>query len=428
MRYSRDSQWVLIAASSSAAKLFDRNGSQVREFAKGDMYIRDLRHTNGHVSALTGADWLPHDPDRFLTASEDGTLRVWHIGYRMRSETVLPVRTGGTGGRIAVTAMAFARERGEWLATASANGALQLWAAQRLQSAAQPTQVVPHAHTAGEPISALAFDPSNESRFVSRSCDGTVRLWDVRKCASPVIVYDSLPTIHAETGVCFAPDGHCIVTGGATGLHALHPHDAAPQQRTLISTPAAVVAVAWNRRTDQLLAGRTDGAISVHFRDTGTGGALLMRQSGASGRITGEAEITAGELHNTGTGTNRAPSKRRIDRIRADPVRTHRPELPVMGPGQGGRIGSSVTQSIMRTVLKDTSRDVDPREALLAYAERAAKHPKWVATAYQDTQPDPQLDARLLEKEAAAEEERRRRIEDAERLKQERDRAASRFS
>ena len=46
--------------------------------------------------------------------------------------------------------------------------------------------------------------------------------------------------------------------------------------------------------------------------------------------------------------------------------------MPVSGPGKGGKLGTSLTQHIMRSVIKDTMRDEDPREAILRHAEAAA--------------------------------------------------------
>ena len=158
-----------------------------------------------------------------------------------------------------------------------------------------------------------------------------------------------------------------------------------------------------------------------------------MKQSAAAARVDGETDISSeGFYSSQGTGiydvSTRAPSKRKLDKIRSDPVKTHRPELPSYGPGQGGKIGSNVTQTIMRSVLKDTSRDVDPRAALLSYAEQAAKNPKFVATAYQETQPEPVFDASLLDKEVAIEEEKRRKLDEVERLKAEKERINNRFN
>jgi hypothetical protein len=104
-------------------------------------------------------------------------------------------------------------------------------------------------------------------------------------------------------------------------------------------------------------------------------------------------------------------SKRKRDKERQDPRKSRRPELPVTGPGRGGRVGASATQHIVQNLVRDTTRDVDvsrcvslrgynfpqlfgalmtmladqiffcfflqPREALLKYADAAEKDPQW---------------------------------------------------
>ena len=418
-----------MAASSSCAKLFDRNGSQVREFGKGDPYIRDLKHTTGHVSSITTALWLPHDTDRFLTASEDGTLRIWHMGYRQKSENVVVVKSivAGTGGRSAVTSAEFSDE---FLLTGSADGSIKLWDAKSLSSkSALPIGTVSKAHLAGETISSLAFSTASNS-FASRSTDGTVKLWDRRNLSGPVRIYEDLPTIHAETSVIFAKD--LILTGTSEGIVILDPNDNGI--RRTVKSSSSIATLAYNKRTEQFLAGSANGSIQVFYEpESGNKkGVLLMRQSASSARVDGEADIVVGAVY-TSKGSNsdglneRAPSKRKLDKIRSDPIKSHKPEIPSFGPGQGGRIGSNVTQTIMKSVLKDTSRDVDPRAALLSYAEKAAKNPKFVSIAYQETQPDPMLDSSLLDREVAVEEEKKRKLEEVERLKAEKEKISSRF-
>jgi len=43
------------------AKLYDRNGLTLGEFMRGDMYIRDMKNTKGHVTGLTCGQWHPSD-------------------------------------------------------------------------------------------------------------------------------------------------------------------------------------------------------------------------------------------------------------------------------------------------------------------------------------------------------------------------------
>jgi hypothetical protein len=90
----------------------------------------------------------------------------------------------------------------------------------------------------------------------------------------------------------------------------------------------------------------------------------------------------------TGLVTDRS-LKRRAEKTRADPVKSRCPELPVVGHGRGGRVGSSLTAHLMKTLIKDTTREEDPREALLRHARAAEANPIWVGPAYQHTQPRP---------------------------------------
>lgn len=51
--------------------------------------------------------------------------------------------------------------------------------------------------------------------------------------------------------------------------------------------------------------------------------------------------------------------KRKADRDRMDPRKSRRPELPVTGPGRGGRVGASATQHVVQNLVRDTTRDED---------------------------------------------------------------------
>ena len=53
--------------------------------------------------------------------------------------------------------------------------------------------------------------------------------------------------------------------------------------------------------------------------------------------------------------------KRKREKDRMDPRKSRRPELPVNGPGKGGRVGASATQHIVQNLFRDTTRDQDVR-------------------------------------------------------------------
>jgi hypothetical protein len=50
-----------------------------------------------------------------------------------------------------------------------------------------------------------------------------------------------------------------------------------------------------------------------------------------------------------------------------DPRKSKRPELPVTGPGRGGRVGASATQHVVQNLVRDTTRDDDVRATCLFF-------------------------------------------------------------
>jgi WD repeat-containing protein 70 len=59
-------------------------------------------------------------------------------------------------------------------------------------------------------------------------------------------------------------------------------------------------------------------------------------------------------------------TKRKREKDRMDPRKSRRPELPVTGPGKGGRVGASATQHLVQHLVRDTTRDVDVSKGLCA--------------------------------------------------------------
>lgn len=71
-------------------QIYDRDGLTLGEFVKGDMYIRDLKNTKGHISGLTCGEWHPKTKETILTSSEDGSLRIWDVNDFKSQKQVSP--------------------------------------------------------------------------------------------------------------------------------------------------------------------------------------------------------------------------------------------------------------------------------------------------------------------------------------------------
>lgn len=52
-------------------------------------------------------------------------------------------------------------------------------------------------------------------------------------------------------------------------------------------------------------------------------------------------------------------SKRKKERERLDPVKSHKPQEELKGAGKGGRIGASATQHVVQSMYRNTTRDED---------------------------------------------------------------------
>lgn len=120
----------------------------------------------------------------------------------------------------------------------------------------------------------------------------------------------------------------------------------------------------------KIITGLTNGQISVLYSPSSSlNGAKLLLNKGPSKKPTIEdmsdalaapTIITphALPMFREGEQGNRG-SKRRREKERMDPRKSRRPEMPVTGPGKGGRVGASATQHVVQNLVRDTTRDED---------------------------------------------------------------------
>jgi hypothetical protein len=122
----------------------------------------------------------------------------------------------------------------------------------------------------------------------------------------------------------------------------------------------------------QILTGLSNGEIHVFYSPlTSLNGAKLLLSKGPPRKRTVEDVSDAQAaphivtphalpMFRDGDGI-RPGSKRKREKERMDPRKSKRPELPVTGPGRGGRVGASATQHVVQNLVRDTTRDEDVR-------------------------------------------------------------------
>ena len=419
----------LVVAASAEPKVLDRDGRELGFFTRGDMYIRDLKHTRGHIMGCTSGAWHPRDKSVVLTSSEDGTLRLWDITYISKEggaasgkcQTAVVKAQSSKPGRLGISACAWSPDGG-MIAGGVSDGSIQLWSTKSNFASAAVGQVAPPraqmqaqqhwtyatrpvgtakgAHAPGEDgeVTALRFRRDGTT-LASRSCDGTLKLWDVRKLQAPLFVADGLPTSCPQAGLTFSPDEGLVLTTLSDGREGTSGGVAFFETATLkfvrrLGVPAATTGpVAWHPKLNQLFlgtGGRSSGACRVLYDpEFSEKGALLCVTRAP--RLKDAMDLipfaeAAYERPEAGGGGR----KRQREQQMQKKLQQHVPQGPAGTYGAGGRVGggtggSLLTQYLLkeRGVLFNPDKEMDPREAILRHSAAG----ELVDTAYAATQP-----------------------------------------
>ncbi|CAE6520445.1 unnamed protein product [Rhizoctonia solani] len=401
LKYTNAGDKFLVISGTSQAKLYERDGEEVATFIKGDPYIRDMKNTAGHVGELTACAWHPKESNLFITSSYDSTIRIWDVENKRKQKTVIVVKSKERGTRTKVMSCAYSRD-GKMIAGACLDGALHIWNTN--SNFVRPSLSIEGAHVKDTETGSVTFAFDGHT-VLTRGGDDTVKLWDTRSFKKPVTTATDVPTLYPGTSAIFSPDEKYIVTGaaavpgrqpgrllfmrrdGASGENELK-----PARSVVLGEKVSAVKVVWHSKINQVLASLSDGSVRVLYSpNTSTNGAKLC-VTRAPKKVT--IEDVSAALRDAPILTPHAlpmfredegrTGQRRRDKDRSDAVKTRKPMPPVSGPGRGGRVGASATQHIVQHMFRDTSRDEDPREALLKYAAKDGEELRWTK-AWQDS-------------------------------------------
>lgn len=394
---------VLVATALPQAKIMSRDGEVLVEFAKGDMYLRDMHNTKGHISEVTTGIWHPTDRNLCITAGTDSTLRIWDIN-NPRSQTEVIVhksKAAGSAGRSRMTSVAWGSPTqggSNVLLSTALDGSLVMWSGDGPHT--RPAAEIRDAHTPDTWTGGI--DISADGRLVvTRGGDDMIKLWDVRKFKQPVnsVSHASTSAQYPSTSIRFSPNSSNIITGSETGhLHILNSGSLKPELVTPVTPGSPLITALWHAKLNQIVTGSANGETHILYNpNTSNNGAKTVMSRAPKRRhidddpnfttdlaqgISNDAIVVpGGPVSTTVSYSSRHPNVGLTASGRSrDPRRPH-------VPAQTPFAKTNPDEEYVRSQIPLSSlRDEDPREALLKYADKAQKDPLFT-NAWKETQP-----------------------------------------
>ncbi|AEO69434.1 754e9ca7-aac5-434c-9e78-2fdfdf73e4a8 [Thermothielavioides terrestris] len=405
VEFSRHSGSVFLCVTAHPqAKIMSRDGAIVTEFVKGDMYLRDMNNTKGHVGEITTGTWHPTDPNLCVTAGSDSTLRIWDINNKRSQKEIIVFKSkaAGSAGRTRMTAVAWGESpqgSSPVMVAAALDGSLVMYSGNGPFT--RPAAEIKDAH--GPNTWTGGIDISRDGRMVvTRGGDGLVKLWDTRKFKQPLVKVEHASTSdrYPMTNIKYSPDSRFIITGSASGhLHILNPANLRPEHVTPITPGIPLIAVDWHPKLNQILTGSANAETHVLYNPSlSTRGALeVMSRAPKKRHIDDDPSLT---MDQSGLGLSGdaivAPGalggQKRGGRSRATPRGPQAQQITPFMRSQPDEKHISENIPLSRMLHED------PREALLRYADVAKKDPVFTS-AWAKTQPVTQY-AELSDEEA----------------------------
>lgn len=405
----------LVATHTTQCRLFNRDGKLITDYAKGDMYLRDLRHTLGHTANLTCVRWHPTDPLTFATAGNDSTIRIWDIEdcYKQKSVIVFKKGSRGAEARTQVSKIRYSNNH-KLIAGTGADGSLRMWKADGPYAVA----CLQNLKANEEEVCALEFCPFNDL-LITRT-KNSLRLWDKRKLS--LFIHElKVPgdcAVWSPTGqyICYScPEDH---DPQVRGLCILDQNFNQIDIPNIVQDTEQVTSLLWHSHLNQIASGTIKGNTTVRFHETASyAGALLCKTAKISKSALQKAEVmdalrhriastsAYGEQGYGGDGAilaeYNAEKHKQLRKLQKQRI----PQLFKKEKVPGGGV-------VLTGQLKNV-RAEDPRAALLKYNESAVKDPYWVNPAYKNTQPTTLLADDVLdddELDRVIEEEDRNRV------------------
>ena len=397
LQYSSTGDVILVISGSAQAKVLDRDGFEKCETIKGDQYINDMARTKGHTAPLNSGMWHPFIKEEYLTCSQDGTCRTW-ILYKPKAHKAIIKCRAEKGIKTVPTSCAYSRE-GTVVACGCVDGSIQMW--DHRKAFVNPSLINRHAHGQGSDISSLSFSYLGYM-LSSRSCDDTLKLWDLRSFKNPLFTASNLFSRYDTTDCMFSPDDSMVITGEslakgqAAGRCLFYDTKTFDLIHEIEVTNSHVIKTLWHPKLNQIFVSCGNGTVMAYYdvKKSLRGAklcAIKQRHKKKNVEIMLTQQIITPHALPLFRQDRPKSVRKQMEKDRLDPVKSRRPDLPITS-GQGGRVassGSTLSSYVIRNLglSKRVEDDQDPREAILKFAKIAEEEPFWITPAYKKNQP-----------------------------------------
>uniref|UniRef100_A0A6G1S307 Gastrulation defective protein 1 n=1 Tax=Aceria tosichella TaxID=561515 RepID=A0A6G1S307_9ACAR len=240
------------------------------------------------------------------------------------------------------------------------DGSIMIWDTRR--KFFSPSSCIKSAHLKGSEITGIDYCYSG-NRICSRSEDESCKVWDLRQLKQPAAIKSGLTTLHSVSDCCFSPDDKYVLTGTSTTnsgpgqLHFLDATDLTTKQ-SIDFEDASVLRVRWHPKINHIGYTCSDGRLIVACDKMRSIGGLLSTDAGRglkrkkyipSGGITDTKRIITPHALPL---FKEEPTSTSFAKIRQDPKRSYKPEIPISA-NENGRIkshGSTLSSYIAKNL------------------------------------------------------------------------------
>jgi pSer/pThr/pTyr-binding forkhead associated (FHA) protein/WD40 repeat protein len=121
--YSPNGDRFVVATHSAQPKIFDKEGEELLQWVRGDVYVTDPTKTIGHTAVVTAVSWHALEKSLVFSTSRDGSLRVWHVDAgklsfgMLKCQDVVLIKNPKTGRKTIPTCMVMVGPSSIWLGT-----------------------------------------------------------------------------------------------------------------------------------------------------------------------------------------------------------------------------------------------------------------------------------------------------------------------